>query len=242
MIHRGPSTPVAARRRTILTLCVALGICTETYVLGVYAPDRVVSRGSHLAPVHEFNAGAVIRQTFACTANGLNRIDVMFSAAQPASVWVAWELVELRTPDAIPVIRGRRRLDIPSGAFWQEIRFPPVAASAARSYALEMRLDTANSSRGADVALAVSLDNPLRGGYLAVGGVPRWGDLVFEARAKGDTIAGRFALQVLPGLRWPFTRPATWVVLLAVLNLLVGVVMAGVAFPAPEPPTRRSPS
>jgi hypothetical protein len=211
-------------------------------VLGVYAPDRVVSRGSHLAPVHEFNAGAVIRQTFSCTANGLNRVDVMFSAGQAASVSVTWELSELQTSGAIPVILGRRRLDIPRGTSWQEIRFPLVAASAARSYALEMRLDKANSSRGADVALAVSLDNPLHDGYLAVGGVPRWGDLVFEARARGDTIAGRFALQVLPGLRWPFNDPATWIVLLAVLNLLVGFVTAGVAFPTPYRPTPRSPS
>lgn len=242
MIPTVSSPPVAARRRTVLTLCIALGICTETYVLGVYAPDRVVSRGPHLAPVHEFAAGAVIRQTFSSTAHGLDRIDVMFSAAQATAVSVTWELQELQVSGAMLVIRGRRRLDVPRGASWQEIRFPLVAASAARSYALEMRRDTADSPRGAGVALAVSLDNPLRGGFLAVSGVPRWGDLVFEARAKGDTIAGRFALQVLPGLRWPFNGPATWIVLLAVLNLLVGFVTAGVAFSTPYRPTPRSPS
>lgn len=208
-----------------ISVCAAAAIA-ELYVLAFYAPERVDSRARHLALVDEFATGAHIRQTFVCAAGGLDRVELLVHASRSTDVVLAWELAALQpTGETQLAAAGRRRLAVKKGDSWQPFALSTADPLPAGRYAFTATLDKASTAAAADAGVAVmnALDNPLRGGYLTVNGVPRWGDLVLRVPAAGDTVAGRFTLRVVPGLPWPFNRGSTWVGLLLLANALAAV-------------------
>jgi hypothetical protein len=209
-------------RSVAIAACVAAALIPELYVLAIHAPGRIDSRGRHVEWLDEFGRGARIRQTFPSDADGLEQIAVMMRASRPTDAIVTWRLDLTSHGESTAVAAlGRLRLQLPGGESWQTL---PVSADAGLhpgSYALTLTLDTKSVTPGSDVAVANALDNPLHGSYLAVDDTPRWGDLVLQTRSKGDTLAGRFNLRVVPGLRSPFNHAWIWIGMLLVLNVLV---------------------
>jgi hypothetical protein len=222
----------------LFALCALLALAAETFVLAVYAPDRVVAKGRHESLIPEFGSGVPISQIFQATANGLQEIRVLLHAEQATEAGMDWMLAEERDSAWTMVVAGHRRLALPSGSHWYEIAFPPIEASAGHAYRLTLQRNPSAAVGQPSVALAAWLDNPLGNGFLSVGAEDRWGDLQFEARAKGDTIAGRFELDVARHLQPPFNRIGTWTALVVLLNVLLALFAAGHTVREPTPDSR----
>jgi hypothetical protein len=202
----------------IVLLCVVLGVAAEVYLIAIRAPGRVHAAGQHQVVVGQFGSGAQVRQTFQMQAGGLNEIRVLLHATAPAQVVVAWTL-HLQDGTSI---RGRRRLDLPRGQQWLSMPIPNIADSAGEPYFIDLELIRPRDAPAQPVGLVASEDDALRDAVLSIDGREQWGDLVFEARADGDTMAGRFALAAhLPGV---WGRPAVWLV---AFNLIVGAFVVG---------------
>jgi hypothetical protein len=229
-----------------LALCALIVLLlSEVYMLGVYAPGRIVAAGPHRTAVSDFGAGEPIAQTFTIPDNGLQEIRVLTSTPRSTRADLAWTLSVQRGTAWVPIISARRAVDLPAGDHWQAIRFPAVEDSAGSSYRLDLRLPRPGPDTQA-IALAASLDDAHPGGFLAVNDQERWGDLVFETRATEDTVAGRFIAGPATALPRPLNSLVTWAGILAVLNGLLGRFVAGAlrgalghALPAPD--TRRRP-
>lgn len=206
---------------------------SEVFVLAVYAPTRVSAVSDSVAPVAQFAGGAAVSQTFIVNEDGFERVEVMFLADRAAEATVNWQL--LAVPEdrpSAPVAYGTARLHVERGRSWQHFRFTRRASSAGRRYRFQLVLNGEPQPAGAAVSPANALDNPYRGGYLAVDGTPHWGDMVFVSRSQGDTIAGRFRLLVMPDARPPFNHLAVWISLLLILNVLVAITVAAMLVPA----------
>jgi hypothetical protein len=220
---------VLATRTGLLALCILSGVVAEMYVLAVHAPLRVQAMGRHRSPLPEFGTGLPVRQTFRATADGLDHIDVMFAATGVASGSIAWVLLEQSDETWRLRVAGHYRFEVGAGTFWQTIAFPSLRDSAGQAYALEMRLIGATVAKPSyRIAPVLTFDRDFPDGYVSLDGWPRPGDLVFRAVARGDTLAGRFAMAVLPGRRRPFDRMAAWWVFVAIVDVLVAAVTAGV--------------
>jgi hypothetical protein len=220
------SSAIGVMRSLVFPVCAVAALAAELYVLVWYAPWRIESRGRHTAPVEEFGRGARVSQTFTCLVDGLDRIDVMFQASGATDAAVHWELRALQpTGERTSAASGLQRLRLPQGESWQRIAVFAARPLTAARYTLILTLDAASVCTGAEVAVLDALNNPRSDGYLAVDGVPRWGDLAFQAHAQGDTVAGRFTLTVLPALPRPFNHALTWIGLLAALNVLAAVTV-----------------
>jgi hypothetical protein len=202
----------------IVLICGVLGVLAEVYLIAVRAPGRVRAAGQHQVVVGQFGSGAQVRQTFQMQAGGLNEIRVLLHATAPAQVVVAWTFHVLDGTS----IRGRRRLDLPRGQQWLSVPIPNIADSAGEPFFIDLELIRPRDAPAQPVGLVASEDDALRDAVLSIDGREQWGDLVFEARADGDTMAGRFALAAhLPGV---WGRPAIWLI---AFNLIVGAFVAG---------------
>lgn len=150
-----------------------------------------------------------VAQTFRMQSDGLEEIRIRLWAPESSDVTFDWLLSEEREGErALPLRGHRERIEGLTGERWASIHFPTIVPSATRSYRLDVQLvDDRSTSRGSDsrdgdreIALVASLDDSMRAGFLIVGGQERWGDLLFEAGAVGDTILGRFMLLTRPAL------------------------------------------
>src|SRR5262245_54847188 len=213
-------------RSKAFAVSAAAALIAELYVLAWYAPARVTSEGRHLAPIEEFAQAARVRQVFVASDDGLDRIEVLMHASRATDALVTWTLERVRSADVVETVAaGRRRLVLKKGESWQNFPIATDVAPASGRYAFSLTLDRSSVSPDARVAAVNVLDNPLRNGYVSVDGAPRWGDLGLRAHARAETVAGRFMLKVVPGLRPPFNYGAVWIGVLAALNVLAAVTV-----------------
>lgn len=194
-------------------------------MLAFHRTSRVEASGTHKVLLREFGGRLPVAQTFTMESEGLEEVRIRLWASEPSDVTFDWVLSEVRQGDRAVPLRGHRvRVRRLAGERWTPIRFPPIVPPATRTYRLDVRLvDVEWNSRGDDggdndrgVALVAWLDNSTRGGFLIVDGQERWGDLMFEARAAGDTIFGRFVLLTWPAFP-PFGQHAAVLVLVFLL-------------------------
>jgi len=207
----------------------------ELYMLDVRAPDRLAIHGSHTIPLNEFGAQVPITQTFTPRVDGLYEIRLRSSARAQAQGMLDWSLFEADGNGGwAKVLSAHRPMGLVAGEGWHTLRFPAVEHSAGRIFRLVLQLTEAREG----VALIASLDEAHRGGVLTVGEQQRWGDLVFEARATGDTAFGRFISRVTPGLPRPLRSGWSWVAIIALFDTLI-LVFARQALAA-LPPARQA--
>ena len=212
--------------RVLAIAAAAAALIAELYVLALYAPARVESRGRHHAPIDEFSRGVLVRQVFVTPDDALDRIDVLMHATRATDAMVSWTLERVREAGVVEVAAaGRRKLSLPEGDSWQVFVVSPDVGTAAGRHAFSLKLDPASVNAESSVTVANVLDNPLGDGYVAVNGVPRWGDLALRAHARAETVAGRFMVKVAPGLPRPFNYGVVWLGLLAALNVLAALTV-----------------
>lgn len=174
-------------------------------------------------PLYEFGAQVAIAQTFTPRVDGLYEIRLRSSARAQAHGTLDWSLFEADGHGGwTKALSARKPIRVPAGEGWHTLRFPEVEHSAGREFRLTLRL--AEPREG--VALIASLDDAHRGGELTVGEQQRWGDLVFEARATGDTAFGRFISRAGPELPLPLRSGLSWVGIIALLDTII-LVFAG---------------
>lgn len=220
---------VANRNWITLALVLLVGVSVEVYTLAWRNAKHVEARGPHPTLLTEFGDGTPIAQAFPMRNDGLSAVRVVLSSSATADVTFDWLLSEEQAPNTLEPIAGHRQhVERLSGRRWETISFPPILRSANRIYRLDLHLVDVTPARRDDrpvVAVAASLDHMIQGGYSSVGGSQRWGDLVFDTRAMGDTIFGRFALKTRPTIPGPLrSSPALWGLFVAYNLCLVSFV------------------
>ncbi len=175
--------------RTALLVCLC-GLALEVYLLAFHYTTHVEARGARPVLLKEFGAGIPLTETFTMQNNGLKGIRIRLAASEPSEVTFDWRLSE-QGPLGFTTVRGNRRQLRVSGERWVDLRFPAIAQSGQKRYTLEIRAVAPASSA---VAIAASLDDALPAAMFHVGGQERWGDLVMDTVATGDTIVGRVRL------------------------------------------------
>ena len=201
--------------RTALLICL-FGLAVEVYLLAFDYTMHLEAKGVHQVLLTEFSAGTPVTETFTMGNNGLKGIRIRLAAREPSDVTFDWRLSELSgAAAASTVVEKREQLHGVSVERWVDLRFPAIAQSSQKRYKLEVRAVAPTSS---GVAIAASLDDALPGARFEVGGQERWGDLVMDTVATGDTIVGR-VLATEPGRKGFF--PGVLFAAVGLYNLLL---------------------
>lgn len=184
--------------------------------------------GSRTRLLDPLGGSAAVAQTMTLESDGFSSIAL---AARSERVRVEgeveFELLDVTDTTSRPSPFFRRVEPAAAVAAADEftVRFPSIAASAGRTYRLEIRMPGTASRQG--LALVASRDACYRGGMLLVDEREVWGDLAFRARAETDTVfrAAAWALvhSAMP-LRSKGWLIAAWLLYnLALAAFLVGV-------------------
>jgi hypothetical protein len=207
-------------------LAVALLGLAEFYVLAIRAPERAVATPQHRIELPAFGAGRPVTQSFMPGGDGLDEVTFVLTSRRPCQGQLSWTLFDNAGGSWARVLGTERPLALTAGEQPHVLRFPPVERSAGRTYRLDLQF---RSPAPCDAAIVASQEDAYPGGYLTVDGVEQWGDLAFDARAEGDTIAGRVALTVLPALPGVLSSDYLWFGVALLITLAAGYV-AGTAF------------
>lgn len=191
---------------SIQVLTCAAFAAIAVYFVGWHRHEQVSARGTdrvlvNLIPViPDSPAGASITQVFQPLTDGLHAIDLQMNATAPADVVLQFAIGTMRDGVATERMRWRVQVRASAGEWTQRIEFPEFTESGGQAHALTVRLlDVRPLGAGpAEVALVASRDRPLRHSALIVTGVERWGSLVFDAHARGETVLGRLGLRNVP--------------------------------------------
>jgi hypothetical protein len=217
------------RPRSVAALLFIAGLVLGGYALAVRPVRHVGAHGVHTVLLKEFGAGAAIVQTFTMKANGLNAVDVLAWASDPADVSIECTLSSVQ--DGVATERTRWRTPVVDlvGLRRQRLEFPMIQNSAGGIFALAVQVTGIRPRTPVarpEVALMASEDRPLGFSSLFVGHRERWGNLVFDTRAAGETVLGGFALDARPNLPAWLRRPELpWAWFLLSNALLVAFVM-----------------
>jgi len=199
-------------------------LCLEVYTLAWHKTTHVAALGPHRVVLSEFGAGTAISQTFTMPSDGFRALRLLLSAPDRTDVAFAWSISEERNPNAFDLVAHGRATPRVTGNTWETIAFAPIVRSATKTYRLDVqRVDVPPGADGsgrsrAAVGLAAALDH-VPHEWLKVGDRDRWGELVFETEAAGDTILGRFMLLTVPSLPAPLRHPVTLWGLFGLYNL-----------------------
>jgi len=221
----------------------------EVYTLAWHKTTHVAALGAHRVVVSEFGEGAAISQRFTMASDGFRAVRILLSAPEGTEVTFDWAISEEQTPKTFAVIAKDRATRRTTSEDWQTIAFAPIAKSASKTYRLDIRRVGAPSSSSAAgaakpaVGLVGSRDHLSRA-WLTVGNQDRWGEVVFETEADGDTILGRFMLLTAPTLPAPLRHPVIIWGLFGLYNLALAVfvIVYWPRRPEPTPVTRSTPT
>lgn len=218
------------RRTPGLAVVCLLGLLVEVYTLAFHHTTHVEANGAHQVYLKEFGARIPITQTFTMRSDGLKGVRIRVATSKRCDITLDWLLFEQRQPTAVVPLYGNRTLlqDV-SGETWVVMLFPTIAQSIDRTYRLHVRaFDVQCRDRGRspvpasdEAALVASLDDAMPGGFLVVGGQERWGDLVLDTIAAGDTILGRFMLTSPAGPGGALRRVLLMGAAIALYNILL---------------------
>jgi hypothetical protein len=237
--------------RALALACLGM-FAYDAWTLFVRTTPAVAIAGQHRRLIAEFGAGVPVVQAFQMLGNGLNAVDVQFSAETPTTLLVRCELsqIEPRNPLESPTpyaestitrysdswVATIKRV---SGVEWRTITFPAVDSSDRRIYALRLQLAGAASEddvaaarlrgfpRGGapGVALVASRENVLGGGALWISDRRQIGSLSMRAFALERTGYGLMRAQILPGLPPPLSNPAVAIALVAAYQVALLIVV-----------------
>ncbi len=220
----------AFRRTPGLAVVCSLGLLVEVYTLAFHYTTHVEANGAHQVYLKEFGARIPMTQTFTMRSDGLKGVRIRAATSKRCDITLDWLLFEERQPTSVVPLHGNRKtLRDVSGETWVVMLFPTIAQSIGRTYRLHIRaFDVQCRDRGRgpvqtsdEAALVASLDDVMPGGFLVVGGQERWGDLVFDTIAVGDTILGRFMLTSTAGPDGALRRVWLTGAAIALYNLLL---------------------
>jgi hypothetical protein len=210
-------TPVTRRGWLTWSALMALALALQYHGLLVRrhgVPDIPPGSRPREIALHE---GVVVHQTFRVHAEGMRALTVDARAPDAAVEGEVVLLLETRRDDElVPVYRVVREAREAARAGRYTWRFPEIDTPRLHDFRLTITAPTVPSGSG--LTLYATRAPTYAEGRLDVSGLQVWGDLVFGARARGETVYARLAarLRALPVLGWP-----------GVLPLLVALYNAG---------------
>jgi hypothetical protein len=193
--------------------------------------------------IQEFSSGVPVGQTFRMLSDGLQSVDVVFSADRGASLVVRCQLLtwEPYAQDGWAVLfEWAKTIQLSPGSQWQQFVFQPIPRSAMKVYQFRVQqhevhgLDPNGPDDRPRVSVVGSMDDSLKEGNLILGGF-QWvdRDLFFKAHGADGAFTA-FRLLDQTGLPTRLRRASVQLALLALYNLVLAVFAYELIVRAPE--------
>src|SRR5262245_6947430 len=135
-----PSMRIRLSKGPLPVIICALGVAAQIYILAFLRISRVEARGSNEVLLTAFDDRRSIAQTFAAASGVLQEMRFRVQSSVRSDITIDWVLAEEVQGAMMPIRGNRLRVSGVTGEGEVRIQFPPVVASDAKTYRLDLKL------------------------------------------------------------------------------------------------------
>jgi hypothetical protein len=216
--------------RIAFFLLLVLAVVWE--VLHLFGPEtRIRVSGEKPFVVTEFASGVPVGQTFRAMSNGLDGVDLQFSADRPTSLRLTCRLLtwgDYTPGNWAPLYEWTETRRLPRGNSRQHFVFRPVVPSVRQIYQFQVQqieaqpLDAPAGERATAGPMASLHESP-KDGNVILGTVQMIDRHLWYEVHAADSVFDHFRRYINPQLPKWLRRPAVQVTLLAFYNVVLAV-------------------